>query len=99
VASVTWSPDSLVDLEQVVRDLARESGRAAEDLAESIIAMTDLLGEYPYLGRVFEDIPGEDIRVLVVRRHRLFYRIQTGDVEITRIIHAARRIRPSDLTS
>ena len=26
VASVTWSPESLVDLEQIVRDLARESG-------------------------------------------------------------------------
>ncbi len=97
MASVTWSPDSLADLEQVVRDLARVSIQAAEDLAESFIEMSDLLSEYPYLGRIFLDANREDLRVLIVRNHRLIYRVQQGDVEIARIIHAAKQIRPSDL--
>ena len=61
MASVTWSPDSLADLEQVVRDLARVSIQAAEDIAESFIEMSDLLSEYPYLGRIFLDANREDL--------------------------------------
>ena len=97
MAEVTWSPHSLDDLEQIVRDLARISIQAAEDLAESFIEMSDLLSEYPYLGRIFLGANREDLRVLIVRNHRLIYRVQRGDVEIARIIHSARQIKPSDI--
>ncbi len=97
MASVTWSPHSLNDLEIIVRDLAVESPRAAADLAESMIATSDLLSEYPYLGRLLLYTNRADVRVMMIRNHRLIYRVQEGDVEISRIIHAARRIRPFDL--
>ena len=97
MASVTWSPDSLLDLEQIVRELARESMHAAVELADSFIATSDQLSAFPYLGRIFPDVNRADVRVLIVRNHRLIYRIQQGDVEITRIIHAARRMRSTDL--
>ncbi len=94
MASVTWSPDSLADLEQIVRDLARESSQAAERLSEDIIATSDRLSEYPYLGRIFLYANREDTRVLIVRNHRLIYRVQHGDVEITRILHGPGRLDP-----
>ena len=97
MAEVTWSPHSLDDLEQIVRDFARISIQAAEDLSESFIEMSDLLSEYPYLGRIFLGANREDLRVLIVRNHRLIYRVQRGDVEIARIIHSARQIKPSDI--
>ena len=98
MASVTWSPDSLADLEQAVRDLARESIQAADDLIESFIETSDNLREFPYLGRVFLEANREDLRVLIVHNRRLIYRVLEGDVEIVRIIHGARQIRPSDLS-
>ena len=70
MAEVTWSPHSLDDLEQIVRDLARESVPAAEDLAESFIEMSVRLREFPYLGRIFPDTNRENVRVLIVRNHR-----------------------------
>ena len=55
MATITWSPHSLNDLEAIVRDLTLESTQAAEELAEDFIAMADQLSEFPYLGRVFPD--------------------------------------------
>ncbi len=77
MARVIWSPRSLNDLEIIVRDLASESPQAAADLAESMIAVSDMLSEYPYLGHDFSLGNKEDLRNLKVRGHRLIYRSRT----------------------
>lgn len=97
MAAVTWSPHTLNDLQSIVRDLTLESTQASEELAEYFIAMADQLSEFPYLGRVFPDANRKDVRVLIIRNHKLIYRVWDGDVEIARIIHGARRLQPTDL--
>lgn len=68
MASVTWSPESLKDLEQIVSKLSRESPQAAEELAEDFIAMSEQLRDFPLLGRVFPEANREDVRVLIVKK-------------------------------
>lgn len=48
----------------------------------------DLLGDHPMAGAVQPDL-GKDIRCLVHRQHRIFYRCEVDLVLIIRIVHHA----------
>ncbi|MEK7509769.1 MAG: type II toxin-antitoxin system RelE/ParE family toxin [Patescibacteria group bacterium] len=88
---IIWSPESRVD----VRDIGDYAAatyskmRAVEflvvihDAAESLIAL-------PLLWRVREDLG--DIRLFPAPPYFICYRIQSGTIEIVRIIHQKRDI-------
>lgn len=86
--------DDAIDLwVHIALDSPTAADRVAERIDEAILRLID----YPELGFERADL-GTGIRLLPVDNILIFYRLTRADVEIVRILHAARDIRP-DLLS
>ena len=85
---------ALADLDEVYDALTREAGEsAAEKHAEAFRATFERLQAFPHSGKPAEQYrPG--LRETQAKRYRVFYRVQPGYVEITRVLHQRRDVRP-----
>jgi toxin ParE1/3/4 len=79
------------DLAEILDYLDQRSPTAAERLATAIDERCVLLGQFPELGRVREELAA-GLRSLSVERYVLFYRVTANAVEILRILHGSRDI-------
>jgi toxin ParE1/3/4 len=89
---VIFSEPSIEDLENIVRFIARDNPQAAAEFGAKLIASVRNLAIFPRLGRVVPEKNDENIREIVFKSYRIFYRIKddAGTVEIARFWHAAR---------
>ena len=89
---IIFSEPSIDDLENIVRFIARDNPRAATEFGAKLIQSVRHLAAFPRLGRVVPEQNDENIREIVFKSYRIFYRVKdnTGVVEIARFWHAAR---------
>jgi toxin ParE1/3/4 len=90
--TLIWSPASRDDLYDIVNFISRDSGQRAETFGYHLIAETDKLKSISDLGRVVPEYRRQSIREIIVRSHRVVYRVdhERQLVEIARVWHAAR---------
>ncbi len=88
---VTFAPQALQRLEEIVRFIAQENPPAAEKLGLHLVDRTVLLADFPELGRPYRQREG--VRRLWCRPYWIYYRIQPEKhaVEIMDFWHSARR--------
>ena len=77
--------------------MTEESPENAGSVIRRIEGMTDMLVEFPRMGRVVP-LPGrEDVRQVIVGNYRLNYHLGPGDqVLIVSVRHGAQRSNPED---
>jgi toxin ParE1/3/4 len=87
---IVWSPLAQAQLQEIRAYVAMDKPQAAERLAIRIVAVVELLKDYPHLGRAGAE-PG--IRELVIggSPYVVWYRVQRTSVTINAIWHCARR--------
>ena len=87
---IVWSPLALARLAEIRAFVALDKPEAAERLAARIVAVVEMLRQYPYLGRSGRE-PG--IRELVIGRtpYIVLYRIRRKRLAILNIWHGAMR--------
>lgn len=89
---IVWAAYALGNVRAIRAYLAQFNPRAAETLAERLIAAGNSLALFPHRGR---PVPGTDMRELVsVTPYIIRYRIIRDEVVILRVRHSARR--PTD---
>lgn len=87
---VGFSDDAEADLASIGAFSRERFGAARTRLyVRGLRAACRLLGDFPHMAPVHRGIRPE-IRVLVHRSHRIFYRIEGETVLIVRILHHAR---------
>lgn len=86
------APSAESDLCDIVTYIARHNPDAAVRLGNALITRTEVLAEFPELGRVVPEFARPQLRELIYRSYRIIYRIHPGQeyVEIVRFWHAAR---------
>lgn len=89
---IVFSEPSIEDLENIVRFIARDNPQAAARFGSKLIESVRNLAAFPYLGRVVPEKNDENIREIIFKSYRIFYRVraETRIVEIARFWHAAR---------
>jgi toxin ParE1/3/4 len=89
---IAWTEPAAVDLEAIVRYLARRSQSAAESVRAAILSHVETLARFPFIGPVYEPARSGRIREIVCQSYRIFYRVHETlrRVEILTIWHAAR---------
>ena len=90
MAQVKWTPQALDDLEAICLFIARDAPSIASVFADRAFRATDRLADYPRLGRVVPELQVENIRELILGSYRVIYRIQTVEVQVLTVHHAAR---------
>lgn len=80
------------DLADICRYSLREFGLSVADTyLRRMKRSFELLRERPFAGAVAPDLKPA-LRVLTYRRHRIFYRIEEGAVQIIRVLHHAQDV-------
>ena len=94
--SVTWAPRAKRDLRDIWRYLARTaSPEIADRVLREIAAATARLERNPVPGRQRNELrPG--LRSLLVHPHMIFFRVQDGQAQVSRVLREQRDF-PSSL--
>jgi len=90
VTSVTWSPQSLRDVESIRAFIAQGSVMYAELVARRIVAAVERLQAFPESGRIVPERNVPEIREVVVAPYRVVYRLRQGRVEIATVFRGSR---------
>jgi plasmid stabilization system protein ParE len=92
MAQVTWSPRAIRHLHEICEYIAQTSEQNAEAFGNNVRNAVSLLAQQPRLGAKVPEYNREDVREILVQKHRILYRLQNEDVEILSVIRGARRL-------
>ena len=89
---IIFSEPAIDDLKNIVRFIARDNPQVAAEFGAKLIHSVRHLAAFPRFGRVVPEKNDDNIREIVFKSYRIFYRVKddTGTVEIARFWHAAR---------
>lgn len=89
---IVFSDPSIEDLENIVRFIARDNPQAAARFGSKLIESVRNLAAFPRLGRVVPEKNDENIREIIFKSYRIFYRVKDDArmIEIARFWHASR---------
>ena len=87
---VTWSPQSIRDVESIRAFIAQDSATYAELVARRIVAAVERLHAFPESGRIVPERQDPQIREIVLTPYRIVYRLRTGTVEIATVFRGSR---------
>ncbi|HKS38081.1 MAG TPA: type II toxin-antitoxin system RelE/ParE family toxin [Verrucomicrobiae bacterium] len=89
---VIISPPAIDDLKNIVSYIAPHNPAAALRMGEELIRRTRILARFPEIGRRAPEADGPDVREIIYRSYRIFYRVKPEQrvVQIIRFWHGAR---------
>lgn len=80
------------DRQEIWLYIANDSVRAADDLIDLIMSVSQRAGDYPEAGQLRPDL-ADGIRAIPLGNYVIYYRLMPGYVYVLRILHAARNAK------
>ena len=90
MTSVTWSPQSLHDIESIRAFITQDSPHYAELVVRRIVAAVERLHTFPESGRIVPERDSSEIREVIVAPYRVVYRLRKTSVEIVTVFRGSR---------
>jgi addiction module RelE/StbE family toxin len=87
---VVWSEPARNDLKQIYTYISQESSFYAEKVILTLIEKSEILINFPEMGRIVPEIMNNSIRELIVYSYRMIYEISGTDITVHTVIHAKR---------
>jgi len=81
---------ALADLDELMNSIAKDNPEAANQVARKIWRTTQMLLNHPAIGRVGR-VPGTRELVISGTPYIVPYRVISDEVQILRVLHAARK--------
>ncbi|WP_295392070.1 type II toxin-antitoxin system RelE/ParE family toxin [uncultured Thiodictyon sp.] len=94
---VRWTDQAFLRLAEIEDFIARDNPKAGARMAERIIDRGDALADQPYLGRPLPELPGTELREVIVGNYRIIYRVREDQVEVLTVFEGHRRLPTEDL--
>jgi plasmid stabilization system protein ParE len=89
---VIWTEAAWLDLEQVIRYIARDSPHYAASFAREVRDASRSLFRFAERGRCVPELSRQDIREIFVGSYRLVYSLCGETLHILGLIHGAREL-------
>lgn len=97
---VVWSPRASRDAERAATYIARDRPLAARRWLLGLFEAVERLELFPLSGHTLPDAPRASRREIPYQGYRILYQIVSEErIEVTRVIHARRKLRKRDVTS
>ena len=90
MTAITWSPESIRDVESIRSFIAQDSPAYAELVVRRIVAAVERLTLFPESGRIVPERHDPDIREIIVAPFRVVYRLRPDVVEIATVFRGSR---------
>ena len=87
---VIWADPAKSDLRAIHDFIASDSKYYAKKVIQDIMDRTNILEEYPRIGRKTPEIDDENIREILAYSYRILYEIKSEKVYVIGIIHGRR---------
>lgn len=87
---VVWTRQARDALNEALEYIAQNSPDRARQLLTDCLAAAASLAELSERGQVVEEASGQEVRQLLVQRHRLLYEVQAAEVHILALVHGSR---------
>ena len=87
---VIWAEPAKSDLRAIHDFIASDTKYYAKKVARNIVEKTNILDEYPMIGRKVPEIDDENIREIFVYSYRILYEIKSEKIYVIGIIHGRR---------
>jgi toxin ParE1/3/4 len=94
MATLTWRPQALNDLESIEEYYDDIAPDYASLLVQEILEQADQLERFPLMGRIVPEIADEDIRELIYRDYRIIYIVDTDNeqVDVLTVVHSSQHL-------
>jgi len=94
---VKWSVPAKNDLRQIFDYISQDSQYFAKNVVHNIIEKTELLNDFPEMGRVVPEVGETSVRELFLYSYRVIYEITSQSITILAIVHGKRDFSDDDL--
>ncbi len=96
---VYWSAEAVDRLRELTTFIAKDSPKAAREVAARLLLRSRVLAEPPLSGRRLPEFPDSSLRELLERPYRLIYQVTDRGIEIVSVMHYRQRLPrdPADL--
>jgi len=90
MAKVIWTAGALQDLDEIAEYIAADKPDAANRLVTRVFAKTELLENFPELGRYVPEFASQIHREMIVAPCRVIYRLEKDAVLVEAVIRGER---------
>jgi addiction module RelE/StbE family toxin len=98
MAEVKFTVQSINDLDDIANYISKDSTFYAGLQIDKLIMRTDILSEFPQIGRVVPELYIKSIRELIEGNYRIVYRILNKEtIHILTFHHSKRKLRPGSV--
>ena len=97
MVQITWTEQSLDDLNSICLFIARDSPQYAVIFAERTFQIVEHLANFPYAGRIVPEIDDETIREVFLSSYRIIYRAVRDEITILTLHHGAKLFKSERL--
>lgn len=87
MVQIIWIKRAIDDLNDIADYIAKDSPRFADLTVDKIFNKTQILKEYPEIGRVVPEIRDPNIRELIEGNYRIIYEVKCQDIIEILTIH------------
>jgi len=91
---VIWSQPAKNSLKNIFDFIARDSRFYAFKVISEIVKKTDMLKQFPEIGRIMPEFNSPSIREIIAFSYRIIYETRDDSVIILNIIHGKRDVTP-----
>ena len=89
---IIWSENALNDIEAIASYIEKDSLHYAKAVVSTFFEKTDILIDFPLLGRVVPEYNETNTRELFIYSYRLIYKVNSSHISILTLIHGKRLI-------
>lgn len=93
MAQIIWTEPALNNLNDIAEYIAVSNPYAAKKLVENVFSKVKRLEQFPYSGRIPEEISTLNYREVVVNPCRVFYKVDSDSVYILHLLRQERDLR------
>ena len=90
MVEINWDLKAIQDLKLIFEYIKRDSPEYAESVVKKITERTEILEEYPKIGRVVPEINKPEYRELIEQNYRIIYHIKNS-ITILAVFHGKQR--------
>ena len=93
MVKLIWTEIAIEDLRSIHEYISKDSKVYADRFIDKLINKVGQLEKFPKSGRIVPEFNSEIIRELIEGNYRIIYQINSDDIGILRIHHAARLLK------
>ncbi len=92
---IVWSPLAIQRVKEIGEQIKRDNPIVARKLIGTMFDKVEKLAEFPESGAINPEAERKDIRQLVVKNHRIIYRVEVNMIIVLTVRHS-RQLLKSD---